>query len=225
MGETATRTVAEAGDADAPGAVRRALARDLHGALTPTLYGMTLLAEATARRARGGDAAAVAEQVDHLGAMARQALRELRRIVYGMEAGPQGDESLADALERRLDAVERRAGVAARLQAGPVGDLPDVLRDGLFRIAEEALDNALRHAGARAVTVRFGARGGRLELAVEDDGCGCDPARATGRGGGLARLRARAAALGGELAIESAPGAGTRVVARVPLAAAPAGVP
>jgi len=88
----------------------------------------------------------------------------------------------------------------------------------VFRVAQEALRNAARHAHARTVAVSLRGLDGGVQLAVQDDGCGFDPARQRNRPSlGLASMRERVHLLGGELDVESAPGHGTTIVAWVPL--------
>ena len=212
FGETQQRATRE---------VRQALSRDLHDSLTQSLYSLTLLTEVTARQLRQGDRAAVEGYLDQLAATARQAMREMRLLIHELRAAPLVEESLADALERRLDAVERRAGIAAQLTVEGIGDLPIALRTELFQIAQEALNNVLKHAEATGVRVRLREIEGQVELSIADDGRGFDPERPRGRGGvGLVSMRERASALGGATTIEANAGGGTRVVVRVPLAQA-----
>ena len=129
------------------------------------------------------------------------------------------EESLADALERRLDAVERRAGITAQLMVEGGGDLSVALRTELFQIAQEALNNVLKHAKATSVRIDLRERGGQLEMTIADDGRGFEPDRPRGRGGvGLVSMRERASGLGGTTTIKANEGGGTRVVVRVPLA-------
>ena len=95
-------------------------------------------------------------------------------------------------------------------------DLPAAVEEGLYRVAQEALNNALKHARATAVTVTVRADGARAELTVADDGRGFDPAAVHDRGGlGLVGMRERAERLGGALTIASAPDSGTRVSLRL----------
>ena len=205
-------------DRAATEAFRLALSRDLHDSLTQTLYSLTLLSEATARQLHGGDPAAVEAYLAQLGATARQAMKELRLVIHELRSPTLADESLADALERRLDAVERRAGVAARLRVTAGDDLPVEARTELFQIAQEALNNVLKHAAASRVVVELREHDDCLELVIGDDGRGFDPDRLLDRGGlGLATMRERAAGLGGELAFAPSPLGGAQVTVRVPL--------
>lgn len=197
---------------------RQRLARELHDSVTQLLYSSVLMAEAARRSAATGNRDRVADALGQLGETAQQALKEMRLLVYqlrplGLERG-----NLAGALERRLDAVEKRAGIKASVVVhGPV-TLPPDSEEGLFFIAQEALNNALKHARADAVVVEIGASDGRFHLRVVDNGVGFDPQQPGDRGGmGLTNMRERAEELGGSLVIHSAEGQGTVVSVSVPL--------
>jgi len=193
-------------------AERERLARELHDSVTQSLYSLTLLAEASQRMVGAGDLEPVREYTARLGEIAQQALREMRLLVYQLRPLVLKREGLVGALQQRLDAVEKRAGVDARLLVeGPI-ELPAEIEDGLYRIAQEALNNALKHAVPTSVTVRIRANGEGVALEVRDDGRGFDPEEVRDAGGmGLANMRDRAERLGGDLVLLSAPGEGTTV--------------
>jgi signal transduction histidine kinase len=108
--------------------------------------------------------------------------------------------------------VERRAGVKAHLLASDTIKLPAPVEEGLYRITQEALNNALKHAMASSVTVHIQVLDGHVELEVADNGVGFDPGAPGHREGmGLVSMRERAKKLGGTLRVMSAPGQGTRV--------------
>jgi signal transduction histidine kinase len=123
------------------------------------------------------------------------------------------EEGLIGALRRRLEAVEGRVGVQARLLADEALDLPAPVEEALYRIAQEALNNVLKHAEAHSVTVHIQRLvQDRVELRVIDDGIGFDlgPVKASG-GIGLDSMRERAERLGGTLTVWSSQGGGTTV--------------
>jgi signal transduction histidine kinase len=191
---------------------RERLARELHDSVTQSLYSLTLLAEAGRRLAGAGDLKRVAGYLDRLGEISQQALKEMRLLVYELRPLVLRREGLVGALQQRLDAVEKRAGVDARLLVEGTIELPTSVEEALYRIAQEALNNALKHAAATSVTVTVRARGDRVELEVMDDGRGFDPGALSDKGGmGLVGMRERAEKMGGTLAVLSRPGAGTRV--------------
>ncbi|MFW6115717.1 MAG: GAF domain-containing protein [Chloroflexota bacterium] len=197
-------------------AERERLARELHDSVTQSLYSLTLLAEASQRLVGMGDLEHVREYTARLGEIAQQALREMRLLVYQLRPLVLKREGLVGALQQRLDAVEKRAGVDARLLVeGPL-ELPAETEDGLYRIAQEALNNALKHAAPASVIVRIRGDGPAAVLEVKDDGRGFDPGCASDRGGmGLANMRQRAERLGGSFELLSAPGEGTTISVRV----------
>lgn len=194
---------------------RARLARELHDSVTQSLYSMTLFAEAARRQADAGKLDTVRAHLGELGEAAQQALKEMRLLVYQLRPAALEREGLVGALRARLEAVERRAGVEAELSVKGEGVLPRELEEGLYRIAQEALNNALKHAHAGSVLVSLRLGEDCVELEVRDDGRGFVPGETTA-GMGLANMRERARALGGELEIASAPGEGTAVRVRVP---------
>ncbi|MGY4707275.1 PAS domain S-box protein [Candidatus Bipolaricaulota sp. J31] len=194
---------------------RARLARELHDSVTQSLYSMTLFAEAARRQADAGKLDTVREHLEELGEAARQALKEMRLLVYQLRPAALEREGLVGALRARLEAVERRAGVEAALTVEGEGELPREVEEGLYRIAQEALNNALKHAHAASVVVTLRLGEDCVELEVRDDGRGFVPGDATA-GMGLANMRERARTLGGTVEIASAPGKGTAVRVRVP---------
>jgi signal transduction histidine kinase len=195
---------------------RERLARDLHDSVTQSLYSITLLAEGWKRLERAGRLEDAEDPLGELGEIAQQALKEMRLMVHELRPPDLEDVGLVGALHLRLGAVEKRAGVDARFVAGDVLDLPPLVEECLYRIAIEALNNALKHAGATEVTVSLQPVTEGVVLEVRDNGRGFDTSQmAELHGVGLNSMRERAEGLGGELAIESEPGEGTTVRARM----------
>ena len=191
---------------------RERLARDLHDSVTQSLYSLTLLSEAGRRLAGAGDVERVEGYLDRLGEIAQQALKEMRLLVYELRPLVLKREGLVGALQQRLDAVEKRAGVDARLLVEGAIELPASVEEALYHIAQEALNNALKHAAATSVTVHVRGEGDRVELEVVDNGTGFDLNTERDKGGmGLVSMRERAEKLGGSLTVLSTPGEGTRV--------------
>jgi len=114
--------------------------------------------------------------------------------------------------------LEESAGVAVVVEIEPLPALDEELQTLLFRVAQEALNNAAKHAGAHSLLLRLVTRDGCLQLQVIDDGKGFDPAQAATAGGsGLGSMRERLRLYGGRLELRSAPDHGTRLRATVPL--------
>jgi signal transduction histidine kinase len=195
---------------------RQRLARDLHDSVTQSIYSLTLLAEAGQRMVQVGDLQQIQKNQARLSEIAQQALQEMRLLVYELRPLPLTKEGLVRSIQHRLEGVERRAGVEARLVVDGELDLPAPIGEELFRIAQEALNNTLKHARASAVAVSIRVHRGALELEVVDDGQGFDLEAVKDRGGmGLNTMRERVESLQGELVILSLPGEGTTVQVRV----------
>jgi PAS domain S-box-containing protein len=197
-------------------AERGRLARELHDSVTQSLYSVTMYAEAAARLMPAGHEAATAHLRDARDT-AQEALREMRLMIYQLRPPALEKGGLAVALQVRLDAVERRGGIHAELTVEGEDRLPPAVQTELHQIAQEALNNALKHAHAERVQVslRFGDT--TTTLQVCDDGVGFELTAAQARGGlGLPNMRERAGKIGGRLSIESTPGRGTRVLVEVP---------
>jgi signal transduction histidine kinase len=197
---------------------RSRLARELHDSVTQSLYSLTLLAVAGQRMIQAEDLQQIAGNQDRLGEIAQQALQETRLLVYELRPLALGREGLISALEQRLETVERRAGIQARvLVDGEVGLEAD-LEEELYRIAQEALNNALKHARASQVMLSVRVAEGSVTLEVADNGRGFDVAGIHDTGGlGLMGMQERSDKIGGQLTVRSAPGEGTRVTVTVPL--------
>lgn len=189
---------------------RDRLSRELHDSVAQSLYSLTLFAETGRRQAEKGDAGAAGQHLGMLGETAQQTLKEMRLMLHELRPSALESEGLVAALRRRLDAVEERAGVMTRLEVAGEIVLNDVLEDQLFLIAQGALNNALRHARARNVSVRVEALRSGFRLEIIDDGLGFDISGVS-NGIGLKAMRERAEKLGGVLEISSNPGHGTRV--------------
>jgi two-component system nitrate/nitrite sensor histidine kinase NarX len=198
---------------------RNRLARELHDSVTQSLYSLTLMAEGWRRMAETGRLERIVEPLIELGSIGQQALKEMRLLVHELRPPLLAQEGLAGALHQRLGAVEQRAGIEARLLVDDMADradLPAHVEEGLYRIAQEALNNSLKHAEATSVTVHMQADDAGIELVISDNGKGFDPAFLRNHGGvGLNSMRERARHLGGTLTINTSPGEGTRVRAWV----------
>jgi signal transduction histidine kinase len=193
---------------------RSRLARELHDSVTQSLYSLTLFTEAARQMAEDAGYEGIERQIGQIGRIGLQALKEMRLLVYELHPPELEREGLIRALRMRLEAVEGRAGVEARVvvDADEFGRLPRSVELGLYRVAQEALNNALKHAAATSVLVHLRKADGRVELEIVDDGLGFQPEAVRNRGGmGLESIHQRAEGLGGTSTIRSAPGEGTSV--------------
>jgi signal transduction histidine kinase len=200
--------------------IRRRLAGVIHDGPVQELASLELILHAASEASRQGDEERLRELLAEAQDLARRNVRTLRDEIVSL--GPQAyDEvSFGAAVERLIPVWQRRYGIAVRADCEEV-ELPSEVEGDLYRIAQEAVANAGRHAEASSVVVELRARDGTVELRVADDGKGfrrpvLAPAEDAGHLG-LASMRERAEALGGELRIETGE-AGTEVHVVVPLA-------
>ena len=193
-------------------AERNRLALDLHDAVSQKLFGLVLNAEAAGTLLER-DPAAARDQVAKLQTLAREILDELRSLVFELRPPDLEHDGLAEALRKHVELLRRLEQHEIELVL--TGELPaDAARDReILRIAQEALQNALKHAHADHVVVRLQAEDGGVLLEVEDDGVGFDPHApgARSRRLGLTSMEERAQRLGATLEIRSAPDAGTTI--------------
>jgi signal transduction histidine kinase len=212
---------------------RRRLRRDLHDGLGPTLAALGLKLE-TARNLLGQDPRADALLGD-LAERAQAAVGDIRRLVYALRPPALDERGLVGALRQAAAGFETQAPGALRVTLDvpdPLPALPAAVEVAAYRIAQEALTNVVRHAGAGACALRLAVdpATATLRLTIEDDGVGLPAGRPgcpEGRpaGVGLASMRERAEELGGGLAVEPRPGGGTRVAAVLPLPGGEDGAP
>lgn len=196
---------------------RRRLARDLHDSVTQSLYSLTLFAEAGHRLLRSGEIERVEKYLERLNQTAQDALKEMRLLLYELRPWALESGKLVETIQHRLDAVERRSGLTAHLITTPLPALPPRFEENLYHITLEALNNALKHAFASAVTVQLCADEHTILLDVTDNGAGFDQNVILQTGGmGLTNMRERAEELGGTFAINSSPQSGTTVRACLP---------
>jgi signal transduction histidine kinase len=221
---------------------RTRLARDLHDSVTQTLFSLSLAAEAADALSRpaagrpepgskpgskpgsgsGSEAdrdGRLAEQLDRVRLLARTALTEMRTLVDTLRPPDVDADGLAAALRRRVALLRRVHEVPIELTTrGPARLTEHSIERETLRVANEALANALQHAGASRIEVRLDTGGDPVRLVVLDDGSGFDLAevRRVSRRLGLTSMRERAEALGGTLHLDTAPGEGTRVTLEVP---------
>jgi two-component system, NarL family, sensor kinase len=202
---------------------RNRLAREIHDTLAQGLAALTMQLEvADARASAAGDstlAAAVARALT----IARSTLNEARRSVLDLREAPLEGQTLRQALD--AIAAEARAASArpVTIDVVELGDdatggrkLSAAAERGLYRIAQQAVANAIRHSNAHRVVVRLTHHADDVSLRVEDDGAGFDPSAVPADRFGLVGMRERARLLGGTLTVESTPGEGSAVDVRIP---------
>lgn len=201
---------------------RAHLARELHDSVTQALFAMTLVSRSIELLLDRDPVAAMARFAE-LRELQREALSEMRSLIFELRPGSIDRDGLAVALRTHAISLEGRVGLPILLEADLEQRLPLDVEEALYRIAQEALHNVVRHASARQVRVRLEREDGAARLIVEDDGRGFDVAAGIPEGHlGIAGMRARADRLGGRFTIGRRLGGGTRLVVEVPLGGAAA---
>ena len=191
---------------------RQRLARELHDSVIQSLYSMALYADAALLALGAGKHAVTVNHLQELRDTARDAMNDMRLLVFELHPPALEQEGLVTALRIRLAAVEARAGLQTELEIEGERRLPIAIEQELYRIAQEALNNVIKHAEAQRVTVRLQFTDGTVSLQVCDDGKGFEPLTARNAGGvGLRSFEERAAKVGGQVTVASRPGAGTTV--------------
>jgi signal transduction histidine kinase len=204
---------------DASSAERRRIAANLHDGVVQDLAGLSFNLAAAAERSRAEGDPAAADGLRAGAEQARQSVRGLRSLLVEIYPPSLRQAGLASALADLLSPVESR-GIETALEIPAELELPAEDEALLFRVAQEAVRNAVSHARASRVEVTVAAAaGGGASLQVADDGVGFDPAEAEGAGEGhfgLAMLRDLAREAGASFEVESEPGAGARIRVEVP---------
>jgi two-component system NarL family sensor kinase len=199
---------------------RNRIAREIHDTLAQGLTGIALQLEMADALLEGQDAEserardAVRQALD----LTHANLEEARRSVLDLRAAPLEDRTLAEALAELAEERSAKGHFQVKVEIkGASGPLPVRIETGLYRIAQEALTNVSRHAGAHNVMLQMSTLTNSIRLTIEDDGKGFNPSRVPQGRFGLIGMNERARLLGGTLHAESSPGKGTRISVTVPL--------
>jgi PAS domain S-box-containing protein len=200
----------------ASSAERAHLARELHDSVTQALFAMTLVTRSI-EVLLPRDREAALEKFEELRQLQREALTEMRSLLFELRPASLERDGLIQALRTHVAALESRIGLSILLETDLPDRLPLDLEEALYRIAQEALHNVVKHAHAEQARVRLELDGDQACLTIEDDGEGFDDSGVDEGQLGLTGMRARAGRLGGTVTIRSTPGVGTVVEARVPV--------
>jgi signal transduction histidine kinase len=216
--EERTREIQDRTHALAVAEERNRLARELHDSVTQYLFSLVLNANAAGTLLEK-DQQQAREQIQVVQEIAQNALGEMRSLIFELRPAMLEERGLPYVLALYVDSIRRKEGLDVILRVDGERRLLGELEQGLYRIAQEALFNVVKHAMAKTVTVELEIRPDRVSLSVEDNGVGFDPSSPPGKGItlGLTSMRERAKLLGGEFEIQSQPGQGTRVSVRIPL--------
>lgn len=194
---------------------RQRLARDLHDSVSQAVYGIALGAR-SAMELLSKDPAAVREPLEYVLRLSEAALAEMRALIFELRPEALEREGLTGALRHHTEVLRARHGIEVEESLAEEPTMSWENKQGLYRIAQEALHNAGRHGRAKHVGIALSQDDSEIRLEVWDDGVGFDPEGAHPGHFGLNTMRERASELGGRLEIESRPRAGTRVRAIVP---------
>ena len=199
---------------------RQRLARELHDSVSQALYGIALGAR-TARTLLDRPATKKEElndPLDYVLSLSQASLAEMRALIFELRPESLETEGLVAALNKQAEALRARHRIEVALDLCDEPPLPIGAKVSLYRVVQEALNNTIKHAHASRIDIGMTCNDGMLSLAVIDDGKGFDPLQEFPGHLGLQSMRERIEGLGGQLSIESAPDAGTRVVARIAMA-------
>jgi PAS domain S-box-containing protein len=197
---------------------RQRLARELHDSVTQALYSVNLYADAARKAFTAERWEDLERNLREVRNMAHEAMYDMRLLVFELRPFMLEEEGLASALRARLAAVEGRAGLKTEVRVEGERRLPIVIEEEIYRIAQEGLNNVVKHAEASEVQIdlRYGAE--TIQLEMVDNGQGFDPQNTGQSGGdGLQGIRERVQELDGSLEIESSFGKGTRLTVILPL--------
>jgi signal transduction histidine kinase len=193
---------------------RQRLARELHDAVTQSLYSLTLMADA-ARKFNDQTMWARSEHyLRMVQSTAKDALKEMRLLVFDLRPTALEEEGFVNALRQRLETVESRARVETRFDVEEIVAPEIEVQVALYRIAQEALNNALKHSQATSMTVKYFAGKDKVSLSIKDNGRGFDPSLESG-GIGMRSMRERAEKIGGEFSVMSSKEAGTSIIVSI----------
>ena len=189
------------------------LGRELHDSVSQTLFSIGLGTQA-ALEALDSDPEDCRESLNYIGKLTRSALDEMRTLLFNLRPESFENEGLVDAIRQTTENLCERYGLNVSVALEEEPDLPPAEKHSLFRIATEALHNAVKHSRAESISVRL-TNAEVVELAVEDDGVGMDLAVVPSGCFGLKTMTERAEEMGGTLEVDSSTGNGTRVVVRL----------
>ncbi|RME59963.1 MAG: sensor histidine kinase, partial [Caldilineae bacterium] len=191
---------------------RNRLARELHDAVTQTLFSTSLIAEVLPRLwARKPEEAL--ERLAELRELTRGALAEMRTLLLELRPTALTEASLGDLLHQLADAITGRARIPVSVTVQGESVLPPDVQIAFYRIAQEALNNVAKHARASQAALTLTLGPDLVTLQVEDNGCGFDPDQIPPTSLGLGIMRERAQAIGADLHVQSQPNVGTTIVA------------
>ena len=198
---------------------RSRMARDLHDAVSQSLFSLTYFIQAARKQLQdGSEMNQMAVNLNEIDINARKAIREMRLLLFELQPDESVRKGLVEALQYRLDAVEKRAGILTTINIVNKITLPPILEEDLYYLAEEALNNILKHSCADTISVKLESKTNRFIMEISDNGEGFNPDELNDQGGlGLKNMQERVKAHDGTLNIISQPGNGTTIQVVVPI--------
>jgi len=198
-------------------AERKKLVKDLHDTVTQQIYGLLYQVEITQAQLEINRTEDLPNSLNKIGSIARQALREMRLFLHELQPVDLKNEGLVSALHRRLTAVEGRANIHPRFISPELLEISLQQELNLYQIAREALNNVLRHSGAKNVTVHLTEQRGNVCLEIRDDGQGFEKSALKNSAGmGVKNIKEWAAQIRAKITIQSRPGNGTQIKVVLP---------
>lgn len=197
---------------------RRHIGQDLHDGLGSHLSGVTMLCRGVIRKIEAGEAVEK-EVMEEISQLVQESIKQIRKLARGLNPVKMEDEGLVSALQELVSTTQAHPGITATFTT--TGDVPNPDSEvavQLYRIAQEAINNALKHAEASQITVRLGTKSDTLLLTVTDDGIGIPPRSKASAGMGLRVMNYRANTIGAQLRIRPRETGGTLVQCALPLA-------
>ncbi|MGE5601682.1 MAG: PAS domain-containing protein, partial [Nitrososphaerales archaeon] len=194
---------------------RQHLSRVWHDSVSQALYGIAL-GSRTALALVDSDRAGTVEALEYVVSLTQLALTEMRAVIFELRPEALEKEGLVAGLVRQTAAIRARHRLAVQEELCGEPSVTLKVKEALYWIAQEALNNAVKHARAKVIRLRLEECGDHLELEISDDGAGFDPTQAFPGHLGLQSMGERAGEQGGALQIDSLPGRGTRVLAMIP---------
>ena len=195
---------------------RQRLARELHDSVSQALYGIGLGAR-TARTLLDREPERAIEPLDYVLQLAEAGLTEMRSLIFELRPESLEREGIVTALNRQAKALHARHGLNVEVTTCAEPDAPLDIKEAIYRIAQEALHNVVKHARATSITLQLAAGDDHLSLTIRDNGIGFDSTGSFPGHLGLRSMRERATRLGGAFTIQSAPTRGTTLTATVPI--------
>ena len=194
---------------------RARIARDLHDGMAQTLYFLALKTDMLRQKLHNDGE--TTQELRQMGKSLRQIIQGIRRTIFSLRALEWSKEGFSPALIHFVDDFAEQIGWQSAVQLDQNMEIPHRLEPTIFRLVQESLNNAAKHAQATEISVSLKAQGDCLQLTVQDNGLGFDPNGINRLGFGLSQMADRVSATGGTFKINSKPGSGTTVVSLLPL--------